>query len=143
MNRRSFFKALLGVASVAVIGLPKASAESVVEVKTPVSVPNAYQGVDRSLLHETIRDRSHSYLFHNGFMYTYTHESYKMLLARMEKVRRISEGKLGNCGSLRVYLAEKIVRIHDGKVFKDRYAVGMPENAVTQQEWNKLFGRIA
>lgn len=160
MNRRSFFKTLLGVASVAVIGLPKASAAPVVEVKPAVAPSDfkviknrftgmrpgpvfvASQGYGHSIIHETVRDLTHTHVLYRGFLYSYTHDAYAQLTHRMSRLREKSGGLLGNCGHARIYAADKIVRVDNGMVMKDRYGVGMRESeGPTRQEWDELYGR--
>lgn len=158
MNRRSFFKMLLGVASVAVIGLPKvAPAAPITEAKTEfkviknrftgirlgqINIIASQEGLGRSVLHETVRDLTHSHVYYRGFVYSYTHVAYAQLIHRMNRLREKSGGTLGNCGMARIYAADKIVRVCNGRVMKDRYGVGMREcEGPTRQEWDELYGR--
>lgn len=154
MNRRSFFKTVLGLASVAVIGLPKVEAapieKSSEDLKTFKVMKNRFTGLKpgeihitasqtgggRSFFHEELRDRSKCHVYHRGFLYTYSHVAYEDLMHKIKKVRAASDGNLGNCGSYRLYLADKIVRVSDGKVFKSRYTP--TDGSVTEQDWDEL-----
>ena len=140
MNRRTFFKAALGFASVAVVGFPKVEAATTPQHTVTPSKPRLGGGCSIHFsIHEQVRYREKIHESHRGFLYTYTPEAYRRMVHRLDVRKRVMGS--GHSQFLRVYSAEKIVRIRDGKVFKSR-SVSDPEYT-SQEEWNELFGRIA
>lgn len=136
MNRRNFLKVLLGsVAAVALPSVTSASSKPIVSTTPPQDSELRLENV--AVTPKTIPaeyDVVTNYYFedYRGFRYFYTPECF----ARFSKMILARKGQLIGVGSKRQYLAYRIVRICDGKVFKDRYSIP----SLTQKEIDKLYG---
>lgn len=128
MKRRTFLKSLLGIVGTAVLGIPKVQAE---ELKTSEKAVEILK--DEPQGDVTVVNR--------GFVYTYSRNAYREMIHRLE-VRKKIYG-IGNSESLRVYCATKIVRLSDGKVFKDRYPKISGVSYASPEEFGELYHTIA
>lgn len=132
MNRRSFFKMILGFASVAVVGLPKVEAAPIAEEKSTVLAFKVMKNSTYGRFREPVESLSvfksyktdefigHVCETYHGLMFWYKPEQKAYLDRELRMVNRSMGWRdVGILG--RVYLADKVVRISDGKVFKNRY----------------------
>lgn len=137
MNRRNFLKVLLGsVAAVALPSVTSASPKPTVSATppqdselrlekvtvTPKTIPAEYDVVTNYYFED-----------YRGFRYFYSPECF----ARLSKMILARKGQFIGVGSKRQHLAYRIIRIYDGKLYKDRYS-SIP--ALTQEEIDKLYG---
>lgn len=137
MNRRSFFKALIGVAGAIVVGVPKTQAE-VPPIPKEIDSSARILEINRKIAENSTYGALGAYkIIYKGFEYTYSPRAYQRMMQIFDARKRACG--IGNSESLRTYSAEKIVRISDGKVFKDRKCV--PGTAYASPEEFEAFYR--
>jgi hypothetical protein len=109
---------MVGIAGAIVVGVPKVQAD------IPKIPEKADSQSDVFATHEMIANNStygalpYYRVTYRGFVYTYSYHTYNTMMRRLALRKQVYG--IGNSGSLRTYCANKIVRISDGKVFKDR-----------------------